>query len=374
MVVVKGVDSTCMNDCFYRILGFMHPDGTPRQFGSAYLTRLTLLENSLGPETSESEQAELREALSCIDTAHRVLQNARLRAAYRRSRTVDVSHRCSQFSRARRVLDIVDLKDQIRKLQAELEEKEAALSRLTGEVSDLMRQLDIKNEQLSNAEGAASEKDSTIDQLRQEIDDLKTQINRLTEQLNRQTLGEVNLSPVVASLNDPSASFLRFVDQVAGPSVEEEPLREGSSSSPVDPSPSEEPLHGEAATAHDELTSVKEITVPPVAADTLEDRVPDESSPPRDRPVPPVRRRKRFVPSSDQQTCTIVGLKFRSQGPMFFVKFSPDQEGHEEKHAEDIVEAFPEESAAFMRGLRERHPRQVATLRKKRLNFLLDLM
>lgn len=455
MVVIKGVESECMNDCYYRVLGYSQPEATVRQLRAAYQARSALLRNALRAGVSESEQAELREAQSCIGVAHRVLQNARSRAAYNRSRNVVVDHRCSQFSRARRVIDLVDLREQIRKLQAELAEKEAELARRTEEVSDLMGRLDIKTEQLSRAEGAARERDLVIEQLRKEIEDLRARIDRLTEQLDSYSLAELEQSPVRARRAPMIAA--KFVDrmanrsstleeehsqegapspQLAGPSVSAErlsherdlspplpgpstppaPLHEGTAS-PQMPGPSTppEPLHGGASDSRLPSPSVPpeplhgEVSSPQIAGPSTPpegEHLPRGASSPHvqseeplhgeaavvTRPViplaakklpvrqsggpsePPVRRRQRFVPSEDQRTCIITGLKFRSQGPMFFVKFSPDQEGHEEKHAEDIVDAFPEESAAFLRGLRTSHPRQLSTLRRKGLRFLLNLM
>lgn len=82
------------------------------------------------------------------------------------------------------------------------------------------------------------------------------------------------------------------------------------------------------------------------------------------------KKRRRVEFDKNQTSCNILGIKFRTQGAIFLVKWNNQVL---EYHAEDIAKRFEEDTRAFMRRLEEVKSRQLKTIKKKNITYLIDL-
>lgn len=70
----------------------------------------------------------------------------------------------------------------------------------------------------------------------------------------------------------------------------------------------------------------------------------------------------------------IISLKFRTQGAMFRVKSNSSTEEGSEHYAEDVAAKYEQETRAYLEKLKEVKSKQISSIKKKKLDYLLKLM
>lgn len=304
----------CNKKCYYKIFGFGEQKVKAQQVQSVYEIRKQLVDSAITSAAEPEERQELEETVNCLETASRVLSCNSMRRAYNKEHeSFEQNHSCQSFRAAINKIKEIRMATYIRELERE-------------------------NQELKRT---VEERDRTITELHAQLG------QRQQEVLEVPLLNESGFE----ALAQPTDSFTAFIEGL------ERPLSPGQAP--------QEPTQSSPLAAN--LSPERQEAPVPISS-------PVRRSSPRPSAQQRRRTRRKFVPSRDQTTCIIAGLKFRSQGAMMVVKFSEDDEQTREIHAEDIVEAFEEEARVFMRRLQEKRSPQLKTIREKGLTFLLNLL
>lgn len=335
--------SKCNKNCYYKIFGLSDRRVTPEQVQAAHAIRINLVNGAIRGATTQEEQDQLASVVTCLDAANYVLGCDSTRRIYNREHTsFQHNHDCAAFEAATTQLKELKYQANIRELKEECRLKSEEIIALTDEVQRQAQE----NAQLKRM---IADKDRIIDELRMELGR-----SRATPEPAAGLTPLLEAGADLDTLAQPSDSFMAYMEGLDRDSAPAQSPQVPMQSGPVSPA----------------NMSPVQLGSPIRQSSPLGPSSPVRQSSPR---RPGRRQRRRFVPSRDQTTCIITGIKFRSQGPMMTVKFSEDGESRE-IHAEDIVEAFPEECRDFMRRLQAKGSSQLRTMREKHLSFLLNLL